>query len=213
MKKTELPIYNIDGKKIKKMELTPAIFNIDTKPILIQKAVTAQAANTRKNIAHTKGRAAVSGGGRKPWRQKGTGKARHGSIRSPIWKGGGVTFGPSKNQNFGKKINKKTKKQALKMAISEKAQEKSIKIIENLELKKIKTKLIFEILKKLKIDQKKILLVLDKKNDKVIKSAKNLPNVNLIAANSLNIIDVLKADIILTTVPAIKIIISTYGNN
>lgn len=208
-----LPIYNQQGQEISALELNPAIFNVKAKPHIIQEAVVSIKANARQNIAHTKDRGEVRGGGRKPWRQKGTGRARHGSIRSPLWRGGGVTFGPKNIINFSKKINKKVKRQALLMGLSEKAKENAIKVLDKLELTAIKTKQIVDIIKNLKIDQTKILLALDNKDDKIIKSARNLPKVKYIAADSLNIFDILCADMLLTTVSGIKKIEKTYGNH
>lgn len=207
------PIYNQQGQEISTLELNPAIFDVKTKPHIIQEAVVSLKANARQNIAHTKDRGEVRGGGKKPWAQKGTGRARHGSIRSPLWRGGGVTFGPKNIINFSKKINKKVKRQALLMSLSEKAKENAIKILDKLELTKIKTKQIVDIIKNLKIDHAKILLALDNKDDRVIKSARNLPKVKYIAADSLNIFDTLWADMLLTTVSGIKKIEKTYGNN
>lgn len=208
-----LPIYNQQGQEISTLELNPAIFDVKTKPHIIQEAVVSLKANIRQNIAHTKDRGEVRGGGKKPWAQKGTGRARHGSIRSPLWRGGGVTFGPKNIINFSKKINKKVKRQALLMSLSEKAKEKAIKILDKLELTAIKTKQIVDIIKNLKIDQVKILLALDNKDDKIIKSARNLPKIKYIASDSLNIFDILWADMLLTTVSGIKKIEKIYGNN
>jgi len=207
------PIYNQQGKKTKDMELNPAVFEIKVKPQIIWEAVVAQRANSRQNIAHSKGRSEVRGGGRKPWRQKGTGRARHGSIRSPLWRGGGVTFGPSKIKKFNKKINKKVKQQAIKMSLSQKAQDKTINILDKLKLEAIKTKKMNTILKKLKLIDKRILLVLNKKDQTIIKSVQNIPNIIPIAANSLNVVDVLGAEMILTTTAAIKQITATYVNS
>jgi large subunit ribosomal protein L4 len=208
-----LPVYNQKGEEVDKVELDPGVFGIKTKPWIIQQAVVSQQANARQNIAHTKDRGEVRGGGRKPWRQKGTGRARHGSIRSPIWRGGGVTFGPKNTRNFSKKINKKIKRQALLMSLSEKTKGETIKILEKLELAKIKTKQIVEIIKNLKITEQKIILVLDKYDDKVIKSARNLAQLKFIAANSLNAIDIVRADVVLTTISGIKKIEKTYGSD
>lgn len=208
----KLPVYNLQGTKVKDIALNPAIFNIKTKAWIIQEAVVAQQANRRVNIAHVKDRSEVRGGGRKPWRQKGTGRARHGSIRSPLWRGGGTTFGPRNIQNFKKKINKKVKRQALLMCLSEKANDKTITILDKLEFPEIKTKHLVNLLKTLNISDKKILISLPKKDDKIIKSSNSLQKIKLIAADSLNVVDVLWADIILTPEEGIKKIENTYGN-
>lgn len=208
-----LPIYNQNGEQTGTQELNPAIFDIPIKPELINEAVTAQLANKRVPIAHTKDRGDVRGGGKKPWKQKGTGRARQGSIRSPLWKGGGVTFGPLNTRNFSKKINKKAKRLALCMCLTDKTKHQNIKILNALELPEIKTKQITLIFKQLNIQNKKIMIALSGYNTQTVLSARNIPRVSLTAANSLNIIDILQNDIILTTVAGIETIEKTYGNS
>lgn len=148
-------VYNTTGEKIKEIELNPKVFGLTVKPELIQQAVVSQQANSRQVIAHTKDRSEVAGGGRKPWRQKGTGRARHGSIRSPLWRGGGITFGPTKERNFSVKINKKAKRKAILMSLSDKAANQKIVLVEKLELAEPKTKKFFQILQNLKLREKK----------------------------------------------------------
>jgi large subunit ribosomal protein L4 len=143
-------IYSPQGDKLSQTDLNPAIFAVEVNPTLIHQAVVTQLANARKVLAHTKDRSEVSGGGRKPWRQKGTGRARHGSIRSPLWIGGGVTFGPTKHRNFAKKINKKMKRKALFMALSDRVKEGQMVILDKLEIKGAKTKEFVELVKTLK---------------------------------------------------------------
>ena len=108
----KVTVYNVKGEEVKEMDLGSAIFGVKVKPELVQQAIVAQQANSRQNLAHAKDRSDVRGGGKKPWRQKGTGRARHGSIRSPLWRGGGATFGPSKTRNFSLKMNKKAKRKS-----------------------------------------------------------------------------------------------------
>ena len=208
-----LPIYNQNGEQTGTQELNPAIFDIPIKPELVNEAVTAQLANKRAPIAHTKDRGDVRGGGKKPWKQKGTGRARQGSIRSPLWKGGGVTFGPLNTRNFSKKINKKAKRLALCMGLTDKTKHQNIKILNALELPKIKTKQITFLFKQLDIQNKKIMIALSGHNAQTVLSARNIPRVSLTAANSLNIIDILQNDIILTTVAGIETIEKTYVNS
>jgi len=140
------PVYNVNGEKVSEVELNPKVFGLAVKPDLVSFVVIAQKANQRQVLAHTKNKGEVRGGGRKPWRQKGTGRARHGSIRSPLWRGGGVTFGPTKERNFSLKINKKEKRQALLMVLSDKAKHEKIILIDKLELDQPKTKKFFQIL-------------------------------------------------------------------
>jgi len=206
---TKVKVYNQSGKPVGEVNLEPKIFNIEVKPELIQQAVRTQTANKRRTIAHTKGRADVRGGGRKPWRQKGTGRARHGSIRSPIWKGGGVTFGPKKERNYFLKMNKKARQKALLMTLSDKAKSKGIVIVDKLELPAIKTKELLKIIFKLPL-KKKILTVLPKSDQKVIKSAKNLSNIKIINANSLNTIDILSHEYLLILKESLAVIKKTY---
>lgn len=143
-------VYNSEGKKIKEAELNPAIFGISINEGLVHQAAVAQMSAGRKPLAHTKDKSEVRGGGRKPWRQKGTGRARHGSIRSPLWKGGGVTFGPTKGMNFEKKINKKMKRKALFMCLTDRAKDQALVLVDKLEIKNNKTREFVELLKNLK---------------------------------------------------------------
>jgi len=142
-------LYNQEGEEIKKVDLPSEIFDIELNSDLVHQVVVAQMSNSRKVIAHTKDRSEKRGGGRKPWRQKGTGRARHGSIRSPIWRGGGVTFGPTKDRNFSKKINKKMKQGALLMTLSSKIKEDEFVLLDKIELTEGKTKLMNEMINNL----------------------------------------------------------------
>ena len=136
----EFPLYNQRAENIGKVELPDSVFAVPSNNDLLHQIVTSQMANKRQILAHAKTRSEVRGGGKKPWRQKGTGRARHGSIRSPIWKGGGVTFGPTKEVNFKKKIDKKMSRKALVVALSEKARNNNIIVVDNIELNAPKTK-------------------------------------------------------------------------
>jgi large subunit ribosomal protein L4 len=229
-------IYNQTGQPVGALELNPEIFAIPIKPALVQQAVVSFLANQRKPLAHTKGRGEVAGGGRKPWQQKGTGRARHGSIRSPLWRGGGVTFGPTKNRNFSLKINKKVKRQAILMALSEKAAEQKIILLDRLELTQPKTKNFFNILQNLNLRPRKsiltkiatsqkasqtdgpkkkikapsILLVLPKKDEIIQRSARNIFRLDILPANSLNIFALIKSNYLLLPVAAIAEIKKTF---
>lgn len=208
----KIPVYNHEGQEITTVEINSKIFDVKIKPWIIQEAVVAQLGNARTPIAHTKTRGEVRGGGKKPWKQKGTGRARHGSIRSPLWKGGGIVFGPTKERNYSIKINKKVKQQALFMLLTEKAKEQNLKILEQLEPTTGKTKEIVRLLTALNIKNKKIIVALpEQKNNYVtLKSARNIPYIKLLAANSLNVVDVASAEILLTTVQGIETIEKTY---
>jgi len=189
-------VYNQEGKEVGQTQLPAEIFGLKINNDLVHQAVVAQMANSRQILAHTKDRSEVKGGGKKPWRQKGTGRARHGSIRSPIWRGGGVTFGPTKNRNFAKKINKKMKRKALLTALSGKAKDKEIIVLDELKITEPKTKLmarVFDNLAKIKKDVKKGAMVLMvEKNENVTKAARNIPKLETIGLGSLNIVDVLR---------------------
>jgi len=206
----KIKVYNLEGKEVEEMELDPQVFGVKINPDLVHQVVEAQQANARFKLAHTKTKAEVRGGGKKPWRQKGTGRARAGSIRSPLWKGGGITFGPRKEREFGKKINKKMKTKALFMTLTDKVKENALIILEKLEFTKIKTKDLIKLISKLPLKSGKTLIVLDQKNDNIVKSARNVKNLKTILANSLNILDILKYNYLLVDKNGVKNIIDTY---
>ncbi|OGY46761.1 MAG: 50S ribosomal protein L4 [Candidatus Buchananbacteria bacterium RIFCSPLOWO2_01_FULL_46_12] len=221
-----LKVHNLEGAVVGEHNLNPEIFGLTVKPAIIQQAVVAQQANRRQVLAHTKGRGEVRGGGKKPWRQKGTGRARHGSIRSPLWRGGGVTFGPTKEVNFSLKINKKVKRQAILMTLSDKVANQKIILLDNLAIPEIKTKKFFGILQNLSLrrsakklvkkadagvkkESKKkkdprVLLVMDTPEEKLFKSARNIEGVTTVNAGSLNVLDILKHQYLLMPVAAVK---------
>ena len=205
-------VYNMKGEEVGTTKLPEKIFNIEINNDLLYQAIVVQRAHQRKSLAQSKDRSEVRGGGRKPWRQKGTGRARHGSIRSPIWIGGGVTFGPSKEKKFEKKINKKVKRKALFMALSSKVKDKELILLEKLELKEPKTKLMAEVLEKI-LKKKNALIVISKKDEKIIRANRNLPYTKTISADSLNVIDLLSFKYLILDKEAIKVIEKTYGDS
>ncbi|MBU1255557.1 50S ribosomal protein L4 [Patescibacteria group bacterium] len=211
----KISIYNQKGEEIEKADLPAKIFEVEMNKDLVYQAVVAQMSNTRKVIAHTKDRSERRGGGRKPWRQKGTGRARHGSIRSPIWRGGGVTFGPTKEKVYTKKINKKMKTKALFMVLSSKVKDKQLILLDKIELTEAKTKQMVEVIKNLKNKVKKdldksILIVLPSSNQDIVRASKNIPKVKIIRADSLNVLDVLTYKNLLVLQGSIKVIEKTY---
>ena len=216
----KVDLYNQEAEKIGKIDLPDQIFNIEANPDLIHQVLTVQAASGRKPLAHAKGRGQVRGGGKKPWRQKGTGRARHGSIRSPIWKGGGVTHGPLKEKVYSKKINKKAKRKALFMALSSKANDNQLAVLDNIHLDGAKTKKMNEILnkfsaslpgyKKGKKKQDTILLVQPEANKNLAKAANNLSFAKLVKADNLNILDVLENKYLVLFKEAVLVIEKTY---
>jgi large subunit ribosomal protein L4 len=207
-------IYNQKGEEVGKTKLPKKVFGKEINPDLIYQVAISQAANRRQPIAHAKDRSEARGGGRKPWRQKGTGRARHGSIRSPLWKGGGVTFGPRKEKKYEKKIPKKMKKLALLSALSAKVKDKEIIVLDKLAIEKPKTKLMAEILKNLreKIAGKgSILIALPKKDKNIKKATDNIPKVEAIEARNLNVLDLLSFKYLLLPKESIKVIEETFG--
>tara|TARA_Y100000310_G_scaffold337301_1_gene424039 strand:- start:5088 stop:5732 length:645 start_codon:yes stop_codon:yes gene_type:complete len=212
----KIQLYNLKAVKTGFTDLPSEIFGFKREELnhdLMHQAVVAQMANARQVIAHTKLRPEKRGGGRKPWRQKGTGRARHGSIRSPIWKGGGVTFGPRKNKNFSKKLNKKMKRKALFMAISSKVLDNELIMVDKMQITDSKTKLMTKALNNLldtKSEKISSLIVLPGKNENIVRACMNIPKVQVIRADSLNIRDVLKYKYLIMPEKAIKVIKKTY---
>lgn len=205
----KVPVYNIEGKETSTISLPDAMFGVKINPALVQQAIVTHQANHRHVLAHTKTRPEVRGGGRKPWRQKGTGRARHGSIRSPIWRGGGVTFGPRKNRNFSIKMNAKARRKALFMVLSDKVNDKQLVVVDGLQFEKPKTKDLVAILKKLPVG-KKSLIVIPGASPEIRKSARNLPSVETIRADSINIFALLKFQSLIILKPSVKVLLSTF---
>ena len=203
-------IYNQEGKGIGTTILPKEIFDVKLNPDLVHQVVVSQMAIQRKVIAHTKMRAEVRGGGKKPWRQKGTGRARAGSIRSPIWRGGGVTFGPTTEKVFKKRIPKKMRRKALFMVLSAKAKENLLLVLDNLKIEKPKTKLMKEILDKLFLKKGSGLVVLPRMDKNIIKAVNNIPRVSTVQAKDLNVLDLLCYKYIMIPKEAIKVIKETF---
>ncbi len=206
----KIPVYNQKKEEIGITLLPKEIFEIPINSDLIHQVVQSQMANRRQKTAKTKDRAEVRGGGRKPWRQKGTGRARHGSIRSPIWRGGGVTFGPTAEKVFAKKIPKKMRRKALFMVLSSKAKEDMILVLDNLKIDKTKTKIMANILKKLFLEKGTGLIVLPQKDENVLKSARNIPGTKIILAKDLNVLDLLSCKYLIIPEDSIKVIKETF---
>lgn len=207
-------LYNQKAENVGELELNPKIFGVKPSSHLLAEAVRVQHSNSRKGSASTKTRGEVSGGGKKPWKQKGTGRARAGSTRSPIWRHGGVTFGPRPNRNWELKLNKKAKSKALFMSLSDKVQDGSIFVVESLHLEPVKTKEFVKVLEAFKQAAKnfgkQILLVLPKNEQGLVRSVRNLPQVKTTLASSLNVVDVLKSDSLLVLKDSLPVIEKTY---
>ena len=201
-------VYNMEGKEVGSLELNDAVFGVEVNEHLMHLAVVSQLANKRQGTQSAKTRAEVSGGGRKPWKQKGTGHARQGSTRAPQWTHGGVVFAP-KPRDYSVKMNKKEKALAIKSALTSRVAEEKIYVLDALTLDEIKTKKMVAVLDSLKLD--KALVVLDKKDENVILSAKNIPDVRTTMANGINVYDILKYGSLVITKDAVAQIEEVYA--
>lgn len=204
---TKIALYNMSGEQAGEIDLNDDIFNIEVNEHVMYEAVKTYMANQRQGNQSTKTRSEVRGGGRKPWRQKGTGRARAGTIRSPLWKGGGVVFAP-KQRDYSKKLPKKIKRLAMKSAFSSKVINNEMVVLDDLKLDEIKTKRITEVLSNLKVD-KKALIVTDDKN--VYFSARNIKGVKTASVNTLNVYDILNYDKFIITKDALKKVEEVYS--
>ena len=202
-------VYNMEGKEVGTVELNDAVFGVEANEHLIHMAVLQQLANNRQGTQKAKTRGEVSGGGRKPWRQKGTGHARQGSTRSPQWKGGGVVFAPVP-RDYSFKMNKKEKRAALKSVLSDKVAMSKLIVLDELKFDEIKTKKFKAVLDNLKVEDK-ALVVLGEKDDVVIKSANNLPFVQTALPGTINVYDILKAGTLILTKDAVAKIEEVYA--
>ena len=206
-------VYNQEGKEVGQVELPKEIFEVALQQDALHQVVISQMANRRQTSAHTKDRREVSGGGKKPWRQKGTGRARAGSIRSPLWRGGGITFGPRKDKVFGQRINRKMRRKALFMVLSEKARRNQIIVLDELGAGFAKTKALSQTFKLLPFQKKtaKIMLVLPAMELGIIRSAQNLPQVRTMQARELNALDLLSIHSVVMPKTAIEVIKTTFA--
>ncbi|PIR93331.1 50S ribosomal protein L4 [Candidatus Falkowbacteria bacterium CG10_big_fil_rev_8_21_14_0_10_43_10] len=222
----KIKVYNQNGETVGDQELNPGVFGVEINEGLVHQAVTAQMANQRQVLAHTKTKGEVRGGGRKPWRQKGTGRARAGSSRSPIWIGGGITFGPRKDRNFTKNINAKMKQRAVLMALSDKAKSGFLVLLDKIELPEAKTKKANEIISSLenkvlykeskeeknkKKIKRSVLIFIEKKDENIKRALGNLAGVQALNLNNINIVDILKYRDLILTVDAVKKIEEKYS--
>lgn len=211
-------LYNQKAEAVGEMELNEKIFGVKTNNDLIHQAYVAQLGNERQVLAHTKTKGEVRGGGKKPWRQKGTGRARSGSSRSPIWIGGGVTFGPLKDRNFKKEINKKMKQKAIFMVISDRVVNEKMAILDEIKIEEFKTKTFNEIVNNLEEkvikkeeNKKRSVLIIDSSNDEKVKySGRNLAGVKIINLDNINIFDLLKYQNLILTKASVEKIENTY---
>ncbi len=207
----KVTVFDQGGNEIEEMQLSADVFAVEVNPGLIHEAVKAQLEAKRLGTVSTKTRSEVKGGGRKPWRQKGTGRARHGSIRSPIWVGGGITFGP-KPKDYRNRLPKKVKRQAIRAALTAKVEAGRLLILDNLELEKPKTKEMDALLKKLEINGEKVLILTGEKDDNIYKSARNIPGTKILIARALNIFDIVNNEYIIATKEAVSRMEEVYAS-
>ncbi len=208
---TTVPLYNQVGEAIGTVELNSTLFEVPLNTALLHEAVVAQEANARVVVAHTKDRGEVRGGGKKPWKQKGTGRARHGSTRSPIWKGGGVTFGPTAFRNFAKKLNKKARRAALLSALSDAHRHERLLVVDSLVLPEVKTKILSTLISKLPHANERALVVVEEENTGIGVAANNMGSIQVIPVHCLNAKEVLKAQRIITSQEALKRMETLFG--
>lgn len=201
-------VYNIEGKEVGTMELNDAVFGVEIKENLVHQAVVQQLANNRQGTQKAKTRSEVSGGGRKPWRQKGTGHARQGSTRAPQWTGGGVVFAPVPRE-YTFKMNKKEKRAALKSVLTSKVVESNLIVLDELKFDSVKTKNMVNVMKNLQAD--KALVVLNDNDTNVVMSAKNMPEVKTASVSTINVYDVLKYNKLILTKEAVATIEEVYA--
>ena len=201
-------VYNIEGKEVGSIELNDAVFGVEVNEHLVHMAVVNQLANNRQGTQSAKTRSEVSGGGRKPWRQKGTGHARQGSTRAPQWTGGGIVFAP-KPRDYSFKMNKKEKRIALLSALSSKVAESKIVVLDEFKLDEIKTKKFVEVMNNLKVEN--AVVVLEGENKNVVLSGRNIPSVKVTATNEINTYDVLKYTTLVVTKAAVEKLEEVYA--
>ena len=201
-------VYNMEGNEVGTLELNDAVFGVEVNEHLVHLAVVQQLANNRQGTQKAKTRSEVSGGGRKPWRQKGTGHARQGSTRAPQWTGGGVVFAPVP-RDYTFKMNKKEKRAALKSALTSRVQENKLVVLDELKFDGIKTKNMKAVLDNLKVS--KALVVIDSNDQNVVLSARNLPDVKTALTNTINVFDILKYNTVVVTKAAVAAIEEVYA--
>ena len=204
----KVSVYNIDGKEVGSIELNDAVFGVEVNEHLVHLAVVNQLANKRQGTQSAKTRSEVSGGGRKPWRQKGTGHARQGSTRAPQWTGGGVVFAPTP-RDYSFKLNKKERRLALKSALTSRVQENKFIVVDALTFDEVKTKKFQAVLDSFKVS--KALVVLDENDEKVVLSARNIPDVKTALTNTINTYDILKYNTVIATKAAVEKIEEVYA--
>ena len=205
----KIDVYSIEGKKVKEIELNEAVFGIEPNEAVVHSVLVNYLANQRQGTQSTKTRSEVRGGGRKPWRQKGTGRARQGSIRAPQWIKGGIALGP-KPRSYYYTVNKKEKQLAIKSMLSSKVLENELVVVDSLDMKEIKTKEMVKVLNNLKVEGKTLMLLAEK-NENVQKSARNIEGVKTTLVNTINVYDLLKYKNLVVTLDTVKKLEEVYA--
>jgi large subunit ribosomal protein L4 len=205
----KFPVYNLEGKKVKDIELSEKVFGLKENDALLHQVYVSQYANRRHVLAHTKDRAERAGSGKKPWRQKGTGRARAGSVRSPIWRKGGVIFGPTKDRNFKRVIPQKMNRKALAIALSGKARDKEVVVVDSLKLRELKTKSMRQAVDNLKL-KGSILVGLSKSEALTSRASRNIPEVDSAVVENLNVFDILNHKYLVVSEEGIKSLEKRY---
>lgn len=201
---SKIEMLNLNGEKVKDIKLKDNIWGIEPNDAVLHNAIVLNMSNSRQGTASTKTRSEVRGGGRKPWRQKGTGNARQGSIRATQWRGGGIVFGPNPNRNYTKKMNKKERRLALKSALAYKVIDKELIVIDDIKFETSKTKEMVNLLTKLNIEANKVLVVVSELTENVCLSARNLANIKVVTYDEVNAFDLVSADNMLITEEALN---------
>jgi large subunit ribosomal protein L4 len=204
----KVSVYNMEGNQVGDIELNDAVFGVEVNEHLVHMAVVSQLANNRQGTQSAKTRSEVSGGGRKPWRQKGTGHARQGSTRSPQWTGGGVVFAP-KPRDYSFKLNKKERRLALKSALTSRVQDNKFIVVDSIKMDEIKTKTFVNALTNLKVN--KALVILNENDKNVVLSARNIPTVKTALTNTINVYDIMKYDTVVIDKAAVATIEEVYA--
>ncbi|MBI2112986.1 MAG: 50S ribosomal protein L4 [Candidatus Wildermuthbacteria bacterium] len=207
----ETKVYNQQGAEIETVNLPEGIFGLQWNADLVHQVAVSQMANRRRTIAHTKHRGEVSGGGRKPWAQKGTGRSRQGSTRSPLWRHGGVAFGPRSSEVYSQKVNDKMKRKALLCVLSEKAKQGQVIVLDAISLEQPKTKLLRNIVSRLPLKKESAALVLSSKDESVARAGRNLPSIQVFQAKDLNALDLLNLDSLIILKDGIQVLEKTFG--
>ena len=205
----KVDVKDLTGKVVESLELKSKIFDVEINEDLLHQVYVAQYANRRQSKAHTKTRGEVRGSTRKPWKQKGTGRARTGDVKNPIWRSGGTVFGPRSNRNYSQKINKKEAQLATRMALTAKIKDEKLIVVKDLELKEVKTTLMAEAMKKLKI-KGKTLMTFDEKSRKYMRASRNLPEINNLEVERLNVFDILNNKNVIITEAGLKFLEKKY---